>query len=411
MTHTLTTAQHPVFSQQAGHLMRKVSARSRRSSSWDRTGGNHDFLRVQPGETVTLMEQDGPGCVTHFYAAMILPDLLDHRDAIVRCYWDRSPYPSVEVPLGDFFGLSHGRVREFASAMMAVNPGFGTSHGLNCYFPMPFAEHALITLEHRGEKTLGGALGALWFHVDYEVYADDLPPDTLRFHARFHQERTTEAVGDLPNQSLHDGINLDGNDNYVALDTVGAGQMVGLHLQVHNKAGGWYGEGDDMVFIDGQEWPPAIHGTGSEEIFGGGACPNVEYARPYTGFHQVESPVFDGLVGMYRWYVEDPLRFEQSLRWTIEHGHANNFANGYASVAYWYQDPVAAPATPLPSREELLPPLPDDYADLRDRYFAVARHHVGDNTEEARAAARRCGLAFYRGDFDAVTRELAALES
>jgi len=92
-----------------------------------------------------------------------------------------------------------------------------------------------------------------------------------------------------------------------------------------------------MVFIDGEAWPPSIHGTGTEEIFGAGACPAREYAGAYHGYHLIESPDYAGLVGAYRWFVQDPIRFTRALRWTVEHGHANNFANEYASVAYWYQ--------------------------------------------------------------------------
>lgn len=406
-----TTTQHPVFAQQSGHLFQEVPARSRRSSSWDTTGGNADYVSIQPGEVVTLMEQTGPGCVTHFYAAMILPAITDYRDAIIRCYWDGSPRPSVEVPLGDFFGLSHSRIREFSSQMVAVNPGYGASHGLNCYFPMPFSEGARITLEHRGDRTLGGAVGALWYHVDYEVYSDALPPDALRFHAHYRQERQTRAVGEHINKTLHDAINLDGRENYVALDTVGSGQMTGLHLQVLNQAGGWYGEGDDMVFVDDQDWPPAIHGTGTEEIFGGGACPSVEYSSPYTGFHLVESPTFDGLVGMYRWFVNDPIRFRERLRWTVEHGHANNFSNGYASVAYWYQTPQAPAFPDLPSRDDLLPPLDTRYPEFEVRLFRLAREARDSGDLIARHRLNRCATAFYRGDWDAVSRELTALES
>ena len=111
-----------------------------------------------------------------------------------------------------------------------------------------------------------------------------------------------------------------------------------------------------MVFVDGDAWPPAIHGTGTEEIFGGGACPTREYAGPYHGFHLIESPDWAGLVGAYRWFVQDPIRFTRSLRWTVEHGHANNFANDYASVAYWYQTEPHATFPALPARVALRPP-------------------------------------------------------
>jgi hypothetical protein len=160
-------------------------------------------------------------------------------------------------------------------------------------------------------------------------------------------------------------VNLDGVENYVALDARGKGQMVGLVLEVENIAGGWYGEGDDMVFIDGDTWPPRIHGSGHEEVFGSGACTISEYARPYSGFHLVEHGDYRGLVGMYRWYVADPIRFDESIRWTIEHGHANNFANNYASVAYWYQTEHHAPFPTLPARDAMRPPLPDDFDEVR----------------------------------------------
>lgn len=274
--------RHPLDQHPLRSLFTATDARSRRASSWDRRGRNWDFVVVGPGQTTVLMEHEGPGCVTHLYCALAFPEVTDYRDAILRCYWDGAETPSVEVPLGDFFALAHARVRLLRSAMVSVNPGFGASHGLNAYFPMPFSTGARITIEHRGERNLGGAFSALWFHVDYETYAAPPPDDTLRFHAQWRHERPTVAVGEQPNVQLHEGANLDGAENYVALDAVGEGQMVGLVLEINNRAGGWYGEGDDMVFIDGDVWPPSIHGTGSEEIFGGGACPPKSTRRPTT---------------------------------------------------------------------------------------------------------------------------------
>jgi hypothetical protein len=367
-------------------------------------------VKIEPGETFILVDQDGPGCLTHLYLAMVLPDVNDYRDAILRCFWDGAERPSVEAPLGDFFGITNGRVREYRSAMTAVNGGLGASHGLNAYFPMPFASRALVTLENRGRAILGGALGNLWFHIDYEVYEVPIPADTLRFHASYRQERPTSAIGDVHNLTLHEAPNLDGAENYVALDTEGQGRMVGLVLEVENlQDTNWYGEGDDMVFIDGEIWPPSIHGTGSEEIFGGGACPSVEYAGPYTGFHLIESPDYDGLIGMYRWYLDDPIHFDRSLRWTIEHGHANNFANNYASVAYWYQSPLGE-LPPFPNRDEMLPPLGAGYEEARTALFDTAgalRAAVGDGApliDFLRAC--RAGEPFYRGDWQATLVEV-----
>jgi hypothetical protein len=370
---------------------------SRRSSSWDRSGANHDWYEVEAGETITLLEHDGPGCVTHLYFAMMYPEIADYRDAILRCYWDDASVPSVEVPLGDFFTLVHGRIREIKSAMVTVNPGFGVSHGLNAYFRMPFADGARITLEHRGPSRLGGRIGALWYHIDYEAHPRPLDDEPLRFHAQYRQERPTTPIGEAGKQ-LHDAANLEGVENYVALDTRGTGRMVGLTLQVDNHEGGWWGEGDDMVFVDDEQWPPAIHGTGTEEIFGGGASPAWEYAGPYTGFHFIGSVDYSGLTGMYRWYLHDPITFQRSLRWTIEHGHANNFGNDYSSVAYWYQTPAASVAGTLPDRDAMLPRLDDGYLEAARRLeeTVVAARDLG---RDAYGVAARSAAAFYEGDW------------
>jgi hypothetical protein len=271
---------------------------------------------------------------------------------------------------------------------------------------MPFATGARITLEHRGEQPLGGALPALWYHIDYETYDQPLPDDALRFHAQWRQEKPTVAVGPRPNVQLHRGVNLDGAHNYVALDAVGAGQMVGLVLEINNVAGGWYGEGDDMVFVDGEAWPPSIHGTGTEEIFGAGACPTREYAGPYHGFHLIESPDYNGLIGAYRWFVHDPIRFTQALRWTVEHGHANNFANEYASVAYWYQTEPHALFPELPGRDALRPPLPASYEEARAAFFAAAREALQTLPSPEVYRIARIGELFYAGRFEETLREI-----
>ncbi len=359
-------SEHPVYSRPYQHLLRPRDAHTQRASSWDRSGGNADFVRIEPGATHTLLEVSGPGCITHLYAALPAPAASEYRDAVLRCYWDGADEPSVAVPLGDFFGISHGRVRAFASAMLAVNDGLGVSHGLNSYFPMPFVQGARITIENRTERVLGGAIGALWYQVDYELYSRAPEDDPLRFHAAFRLERPTIAEGDRVNIALHDGLNLSGEGNFVALDTRGEGSLVGIHLEIENHHGPeWYGEGDDYVFIDDEPYPPRLHGTGHEEAFGAGACVSREFVGPYSGYHLVESEEYDGCVGMYRWYLADPVQFSTALRWTIEHGHANNFANTYAAVAYWYQNPTVGVA--IGSRDELALELDDEH----DRAFAL----------------------------------------
>ncbi|RIK09951.1 MAG: hypothetical protein DCC49_05020 [Acidobacteria bacterium] len=391
--------------------------RSRRISSWDRSGGNNDWLRIDAGATATLADIKGPGLITHIYCALAHADPFDLRDAILRMYWDDEPTPSVEVPLGDFFALPHCRIKDFASSLVTVNPGTPGSHGFNAYFPMPFATRAQIVIEHQGEAALGGVLGALWYHINYEELDQAPGAEVGRFHAQWRRETTTKSSEPkMTNRQLWPGTNLDGAENFVMLEATGAGQVVGLHLQVDNIAGGWWGEGDDMWFIDGLAWPPPIHGTGTEEIFGGGACPETEYGGPTHGFHLIEhldGELWKGKSAMYRWFLHDPVRFSESVKATVEHGHANNFENDYAAVGYWYQAEPHSPFPALLDRDSRRPRVPAGFDDLRTSLSGlvgkvVSRHAPG--TAEFERGLHGVGEAFeavYTGDFEAAA-EIAA---
>jgi len=348
-------------------LARIRQARARRASSWDTTGGNADCVKIEPGETAVLADISGPGVITHIYATMIEPDPMDYRDAVLRVFWDGEEQPSVEVPFGDFFCISNCTVRRFASLMMTVNPGMGNhtiNNGVNCYFPMPFSTGARIELVNQSDRVFGGHLGRLWYHIDYLECDEAGGDDVGRFHAQWRRENPTETADVPRGEGKFPGLNLTGKDNYTLLEAEGEGHLAGILLQIDNIQGGWYGEGDDMIFIDGDTWPPSLHGTGTEEVFGGGACPDKEYAGPYTGFHLIENRdgvAFSGKNAMYRWYVRDPVCFRKSIRVTIEHGHANDFANDYSSVAYWYQREPHAPFPKLPPLEDRRPRMPEGF--------------------------------------------------
>jgi hypothetical protein len=250
--------------------------RSKRSSSWDRSGGNKDWVVIPAKGTHVLLDEPNPGCVRHFYWTYI-----EHREAarlnifrgmVLRAFWDEETDPSFEVPLGDFFGVSNGQVRRLRSM------------GFNCYLPMPFRRAARIEIENQGDCD-----AAIWYHIDFESYddAEALPESAALLHAVWRRERKTEAV-----TAPADGgeiKNLSGRHNYTILDVSGNGQFAGYFLTVVNNERGWWGEGDDMIFIDGEGFPPSIHGTGTEEIFGGGASPVTEYSNPFTGFHCIEN--------------------------------------------------------------------------------------------------------------------------
>ena len=212
-----------------------------RISSWDKTGRNYDFIQIKSKETVTLADIEGPGIIKHIYFTTILPNPLDFRNAIIRMYWDNEKNPSVEAPLGDFFGVSNCRLRLINSLMITINRGTSGSYGYNIYFPMPFSNHARIEIENQGPSTLGGYISAFWYHIDYEKLNEPLPEDIGYFHALWNREKLTRSSDKIlkrekENVQLWSGKNLTGEDNYIILDTEGDGQLVGLLLSIDNLA-------------------------------------------------------------------------------------------------------------------------------------------------------------------------------
>jgi hypothetical protein len=145
-------------------------------------------------------------------------------------------------------------------------------------------------------------------------------------------------------------------NNYVILDTEGVGHYVGCNLSIANFAGEWWGEGDDMIWVDGYKWPPDLHGTGSEDYFGQAwEMQNNAYLHNGSSIYE---PVSNGYQTAYVFHLENPVRFTKSIRVTLEHGHGNHLANDWASVAYWYAR-TPTPATPLPTVGQRLP-VPND---------------------------------------------------
>lgn len=343
------------------NLALQREGRRRRESSYDRGGGNNDFVRIDPGQTHTLADLRGCGCITHIW--MTCNELLWGRtqgflrQLTLRMYWDGERDPSVEVPLGDFFGLGHATTVNFASAPLCMSPEDGRS--FNCYFAMPFAEAARIEVANEYDKTI-----KLYFYVDYESY-DTLSPRYLRFHAQWRRQNPCRGVDEqgMSNERfLHSGRNTTGADNYVILEAEGRGHYVGCHLDIHNlrltREWNWYGEGDDMIFIDGDVWPPTLHGTGTEDYFGTAWCPTQAACTPYHGIVLPGDRNWAGKISLYRYHIEDPVMFGRSIRVTIEHGHNNHRSDDYSSTAYWYQGEPHRVFPPLPPPHERLP-LPD----------------------------------------------------
>lgn len=314
----------------------------KRISSYDRTGGNADYRVIAPGQVFTLLDEEGPGVITHVWITIASDEHYHLKKLVLRMYWDGESTPSVEAPVGDFFGLGLGDYFLYQSIPLAVS----SDKALNCFFPMPFQRHARITVTNEGQRKVD----AFYFNIDFRAYSKPLSKESLYFHAQYRQG--------APNKAIHgNGLNLTGEDNYVWMEAAGRGHFAGVTMSVLENADGWWGEGDDMFFVDGEKLP-SINGTGSEDYFlGAWDFSGKPFAYGLFGAPQVGPERAGARWSVYRFHLDSPIPFTKSLRATIEHGHANDRADNYYSVAYWYQTEPHAAFPPLPPVAERLPQL------------------------------------------------------
>ena len=298
------------------------------------------YIFIQPGETVTLAEIDGPGAIQQIWMTMRGV----WRQNIIRFYWEDRGEPSVEVPVGDFFASGWGTFSQVSSIPVCVNPG----SAFNCYWEMPFRRKCKITMTNISDERT-----TLFYQINYTL--TEIPEDCAYFHASFRR------VNPLPYGEV-----------YTILDNVkGQGHYVGTYMAWGTNNNGWWGEGEIKFYIDGDSSFPTICGTGTEDYFCGSydfENPEThdEYVRfttPYSGLNQVIVPdklyLSQFRFGMYRWHIMDPIRFKRDLKVTIQ---ALGWRNGkrylpvqddIASVAYWYQTLTSEKLPPLPDRDYL----------------------------------------------------------
>ena len=278
---------------------------------------------IKAGSTFTLGEIRGPGSIQHIW----MTPTGNWRHSILRFYWDGATVPSVECPVGDFFACGWGEYCQISSLAVCVNPG----SAFNCYWPMPFRKSARITMENTDDKDM-----VLYYQVDYVLA--ELPDDAAYFHAQFRHE-----------------VPLKQNGLYTILDGVeGQGHYVGTYLAWETHSPGWWGEGEVKFYLDGDKEFPTICGTGTEDYF----CGSYDFENPGTKKYQVFSTPYTGLAqvipadkiyeagqkfGLYRWHITDPVRFQKSLKVTIQAlgwqsgGRYLQLQDDISSVAFWYQ--------------------------------------------------------------------------
>jgi hypothetical protein len=257
------------------------------------------------------------------------------RSLVVRMYWDGSEHPSVEAPVGDFFGLGHGRTGHYSTPYMGVSEG----KGFNSFFPMPFSKHCRITIQNDGPESHK----CIFYQISYTL-GDEITDDTGRFHAHFRRETPPRGTG------------------YVLLDTKGSpGVYVGAAAfgALPREPGTWR-EGDIRFYMDGDTAGATISGTGWSDWFlsayGIGVVNSLYGGCTYQVIHpEVKNKYF---CSCYRFHVMDPVYFRNDLRIEIEQKGAHTAEDfveredDWCSTVYWYQNVTGEPLPPIPDREE-----------------------------------------------------------
>ncbi|WP_205512845.1 glycoside hydrolase family 172 protein [Longitalea arenae] len=336
---------------------------SQRISSYDTSGANDDGNwknKIKPGETRTIGNVTGPGIIKHMWFTIASNETNHLKKIVLRIYWEGNSTPSVEAPIGDFFGLGLAKYFLYESKYLSV----GSQRALNCYFPMPFRRSAKITITNEGEH----AIDAFYYNIDWEKHAS-LPQNMTYFHAQYRQAIPTDGWSadwkQNGDEKINNKQNKNGEGNYVILEARGKGFFLGVTHSIVQNQGDWWGEGDEMIFIDGDK-NPAIHGTGAEDYYLGAWCyggcginpfGNNQPTFSYSGYGNPRNGGDNRGAEwtVYRFHSESPIVFNKSIKMTIEHGHANHRSDNYYTVAYWYQTEPHGPFPALPAVKDRIP--------------------------------------------------------
>jgi len=288
-----------------------------RASSGE-VSGNRDFITIEPGKEAVILDVSGAGIVHRIWVTVLCADPSWPRMLVLEMFWDGEISPNVRVPLGDFFGAAMGKRIEFQSRMSAVSPYRGT--GLNSMWPMPFAKGARIVV--RNESSL--PVQAFYYQIDY-TRLDKPPPVNLRFKASYNQR--------VPDKLTHDGTLLE------VARIQGEGCYAGCVIGINNQQGGWFGEGDEIIDVDGR----ILQGTGLEDMVGAAWRPATSAIGPFIGFLSTKKALdnWKGFFTLYKFYIEPPVCFSRYIKVSLERRPQDS----YSAVAYWYQ---AGPGRELP---------------------------------------------------------------
>lgn len=305
-------------------------------------------VTIPAGKSVTVTKLEGRYAITSLKIKMGSPSPEDvarcMREITLNIYWDNEKKPSVWSPLGDFFGTAPG-INKYKSLPMGM-----TDDGFYSLWYMPFAKNAVVEFCNDGK-------------TDYSLeviitYAPVTRPinQLSRFHAKWHRDAF------LPTEPTR-------KIDWTMLKTTGRGRFCGVKLNIWNPKGGWWGEGDEKFFVDGEKFPSTF-GTGSEDYFGY-AWGNTAFFENAYHSQTFNNGSFRGHESLNRWHISDNVPFQKSFEGDIEKYYSNERPALYDCVVYWYQ---------MPSNKDLYEPVP-----MSDRvgYYIPAKIYMVSGAIEA----------------------------
>ena len=276
----------------------------------------------KPGETVDLANITGSGTIRHIWMTISDREPATFRSFVIRAYWDGQEHPSIECPLGDFFGFAHGKVESYQSAVHSL----GRNAGMNIWLPMPFTKSAHVTLTNETDKAV-----TIYYQLDYTI-DDAHPADVGRLHVLFDRQNPTTKLEDME----------------LLPERKGKGRFVGALVGVRALSGDWWGEGEIKVYMDGDQEFPTICGTGTEDWVG------LSYGLQQTPFLYHGANLSEGRFhSFYRWHLPDPIAWRDQCRITIQqiawHNGLAETQDDWSTATFWYEPVPSAPLPTLPS--------------------------------------------------------------
>jgi hypothetical protein len=206
---------------------------------------------------------------------------------------------SVNMKVSELWGYQAAKHpdAEFQSLLMSVEDD-GTR---SLMFPLPYRKELRVSLRGTGKVKARAAHQNGWHEKELFYFRANRVPDK------------TEPGRDIK-----------------ILEATGRGHYIGTILELADKTM----EGDDRFYVDGEKFPPAWHGTGTEDYF---RC----------GWYFLGGPLTRPLYGLidslkpkvaYRFHIADRINFTKSVVIGFEHGHANDYFGPYNGVAFWYSE-------------------------------------------------------------------------